>query len=98
LIAVTVYFGTIDQSVDNLKRNLLIERLSGDQVIDSWAPVIQPRLGVRHEATAIGWLRFELSEPRQNPWHALFLFNVVRSNLATSRSVDAMGCNRVEGL
>ena len=44
----------------------------------------------------IGKLRFELSEPRQKPCHVIF--NVVRSTLATSCSVDAMGCKQVEGL
>ena len=57
----------MDQGVDNLKRNLLVERLSVDQVLDPWVPVIPPGLAVRHKAAAIGSLPFEFSEPRQKP-------------------------------
>ena len=35
-LAVTVYFGTMDQDVDNLQRNL-IEHLSGYEFVDPWA-------------------------------------------------------------
>ena len=62
-----VSFGTMDQGIDNLKRNLLVERLSGDHLVDPWVPVIQPGLRVRHKAAAIGSLPFEFSEPRQKP-------------------------------
>ncbi len=70
LIAVTVYFGTtMDQGVDNLQRNLLTERLSGEQVFDPWVPVIPQGLAMRHKATAISELRFQFSKASQKIRH-----------------------------